>query len=134
MTLFFFFFGRSSGPVPKPDPAYTLAASQRQSAIGHVDAPGFFPPQTVETLNFAFDMDIMLADSEQITDVTWGCAVIFGVDANAAERINGAAVQYGSVTVQNVGPGVSGVTYRFTATVQTSASQSIVIYANCLVQ
>lgn len=133
LILFFFNTG-SSPPVVgvRPEPAYTLKASQRRTAIGHVDAPYAFPPQSAgETLNFAFDLDIMLGADETISSVAWQCT---GGDAGAAARIQGTPVIFGEVVVQNVGPGVGGVNYKLTATAVTSAGQIIVIYANCMVQ
>lgn len=75
---------------------------------------------------FGFDFTLRLATGETISSASFAIAIAVGADAGVAGMLSGSAVIDGAIVKQLVIDGVAGVTYRLTATVVTSAGQTLV--------
>lgn len=91
-------------------------------------------PAALETSTFSFDFAAMLGMGETISTSDWSIAALTGVDQAAASRLLGAPQISGTQVLQKIGTAIAGETYRITATITTSASQTLTLYANCKCQ
>lgn len=82
-----------------------------------------------ESRLLALDFAKLVASGETLSAATWTIAVIFGVDALPNTRLSGAAINSGSITKQRVLNLLSGVRYKLSADVTTSAGNHFLYYA-----
>lgn len=75
---------------------------------------------------FGFDFTQRLATGETISSASFAIAIAVGADAGVGSMLSGSAVIDVAIVKQLVVDGVAGVTYRLTATVVTSAGQTLV--------
>jgi hypothetical protein len=88
-------------------------------------------PAALETSTFTFDFVNFLGTGETISTATWSIASLLGIDASPSSRLVGTTSVNGTQVLQRIGTGVAGETYRITATITTSASQTLTLYAHC---
>lgn len=91
-------------------------------------------PAALETSTFSFDFAAMLGTGETISTAAWSIAALTGLDASPSSRLLGSTQISGTQVLQRIGTAVAGETYRITATIATSASQTLTLYANCKCQ
>jgi hypothetical protein len=86
------------------------------------------PPKTAgETRSITFDFISKLAFGETISTKVVTASVYSGVDASPSSIISGAATSSGTKVYQIVTAGVAGVIYELTATITTSAGQTLTL-------
>lgn len=69
---------------------------------------------------FGFNLAPQLGSGETIEAASFAIAVVTGTDPDVAEMLNGSAIISSNEAVHLIGAGVSGVTYKISATVQTA--------------
>jgi hypothetical protein len=88
-------------------------------------------PASLETAVFTFDFGRLLGVSETVLTVTWLVESLFNVDLTPASRLIGSPQIVGTQVLQKIGTAIAGETYRITATITTSASQTLTTYSHC---
>lgn len=88
-------------------------------------------PAALETATFTFDFTRMLGTGETISTSTWSIAALTGFDSTPASRLIGVSSISGTQVLQRIGTCIAGETYRITATITTSAGQTLTLYAHC---
>ena len=88
----------------------------------------------LETSTFTFDFAALLGTGETISTVTWSMTALLGIDTSPASRLVGTPQVSGTQVLQRIGTAVAGETYRILATITTSASQTLTLYAHCQCQ
>ena len=83
-----------------------------------------------ETAAFSMDFTNDLGSGETINTATWTCVDITGLDTSASSRLIGSATTTGSIVTQRVGTCLAGSIYRLTATIVTSASQTLSLWSH----
>lgn len=80
-----------------------------------------------ETVLVDFDFAAGLGEGETLLGQDVAATVYSGTDAAPEDLIDGSATASGSVVQQSITGGVAGVQYLLTASVGTSAGQSLII-------
>ena len=88
------------------------------------------PTDPGEVEVYTFDFTALLATGETISSTTWTIAELNNVDVSASSRLLGSASYTNTTTSQRVGNCVAGANYRLTATVVTTASQTLSQYSH----
>ena len=91
-------------------------------------------PAALETSTFTFDFAALLGTGETISTATWSIAALVGFDTAPLSRLIGSPQITGTQVLQRIGTCVAGETYRITATISTSAGQTLTLYAHCSCQ
>jgi hypothetical protein len=87
-------------------------------------------PTTLETSTFTFDFSAFLGTGETIATVAWSLAAMNGIDSAPSSRLIGSPqILAGTKVLQQIGTCIAGETYLVTATVMTSAAQTLTLYA-----
>ena len=91
----------------------------------------FDPSDTGENETYTFDLvNDLAATGETITSAAWTCAVVSGVDANAATCVFGSATISGTQTSQRINGLKPGVVYRLQVKAVTSLGNTVSLYSH----